>query len=156
MNNGWKIEDNEGFMPPFFYNTIQMNNNNKQFAYAEAEELELHQAVKSLLVSSKNSTPFFPPLWSKKITENCGVESNEDTFFNLISNVVDYKMDECVSFIKENALSGSSKKQAKELTIKTSHVESFLGIGDKNLGRPRVYPQLVSNNDQDNEVMPND
>ena len=61
--------------------------------YAQVEELDLHQAVKSLLVSSKNSTPFFPPMWSKKISENNGLECNDETFFNLISNVIDYKME---------------------------------------------------------------
>ena len=72
----------------------------ERFKFVDSEELELSKVVQSLLILSKNSSPMFPAMWSKKICENSGLECNEDVFFNMISNVVDCKVEECVGFIK--------------------------------------------------------
>lgn len=82
----------------------------------------MNEIVKTLLISSKNSAPYFPPQFSKKLCEEEGVECNENVFFQLISNIVDYKLDECVKTVKSNLVGGASKKQTKDITFKTIDV----------------------------------
>lgn len=52
----------------------------------------------------------FPPLLSKKVCESNGLECTEDTFFNLMSNVVEYSLNEIINSNKDIKHSGKYKK----------------------------------------------
>jgi hypothetical protein len=71
----------------------------------------------------------------------------------LISNIIDYKLDDCLSEIKENVAAGSSKKQLKDLTLKTVDLEKYFLDKDTSFARPRVYPQMEVNLNNDDDTL---
>lgn len=60
-----------------------------------------------------------------------------------------------MSQIKENVVAGSSKKQVKELTLRTVDVEKyFLGEDGTGFARPRTYPPMEVGGNIDDTLMP--
>jgi hypothetical protein len=69
----------------------------------------------------------------------------------MISNIVDYKLDICINEIKENITVGSSKKQLKDITLKTIDIEKyFINHNNMQVGRPRLYPEMEANFNSNN------
>ena len=60
-----------------------------------------------------------------------------------------------MSEIKENIVNGASKKQIKELSLKTLDVEKyFVENKDVQVARPRIYPPVDVNSKADDTLMP--
>lgn len=51
-------------------------------------------------------------------------------------------------------MAGSSKKQVKELTLKTVDVEKYFLDKEFKHARPRVYPQMEISSNTDDTLMP--
>lgn len=49
---------------------------------------------------------------------------------------------------------GSTKKQIKDLTLKTVDVEKYFLDKEVKFARPRVYPQIEINSNMDDTLMP--
>lgn len=83
------------------------------------EKLELHKVIQTILGECQKSQPMFPSLLSKKVCESNGLECTEDTFFNLMSNVVEYSLNEIINSNKDIKHSGKYKKDGNETQLKT-------------------------------------
>lgn len=63
-----------------------------------------------MLSECQKTQPIFPALLSKKVCESNGLECTEDTFFSLMSNFVEYSLNDVLNFNKDIKSGGKYKK----------------------------------------------
>lgn len=88
-------------------------------------------AETTLHLLSKNK-PFFPEFLAKIISEQAGLECNEQLFYRLMSTTIDYKLKTAMNSIKES----------EEGKLKTSDIEKYFEGEKIPISKAHLYPEL--------------
>lgn len=96
--------------------------------------------IQTILSECQKSQPLFPPLLSKKICESNGLECSEDTFFSLMSNVVEQSLSEIINFNKDIKQIGKYKKDGNENQLRTVDIQKYFEAKNVMIAKPRCYP----------------
>ena len=65
----------------------------------------------SILIESSKNKSVVPNCLSKRICESVGLESNDETFFNLLGSLAAYSLNSAVTDIKSNLKADKTKKE---------------------------------------------